>query len=473
MSRREVLFLGGGVLAGTILAACGGSSSHPSSSTPTTASYRSRPDLKPPLIDVKRGLGMPGSGYVCIAPSGPLLVDDAGEPVWIHPVPKAAANFEVQTLGGRPVLTWWQGEIAKYGVGLSGEFVIMDSNYHDVMTVQAQHGLPADLHEFLITPEGIAYFLAYRQYTTDLRSVGGPSSGQALDPMIQAVDLSTGSLVFEWSSADHIDFAESEATYSADVPFDPVHSNSINITPDGKILLSARNTWTIYKIDPATGEIIWRLGGKKSDFELGRGVHFAWQHDARMYPDGTMSLFDNQAEPAQAKQSRGLVLNVDEVDKATSVRSQYFHPRMSLLAESQGSFQILPNDNVVVGWGAEPYYTEFTSGGTTVLDAKMEKGTSYRAFRFEWSGRPSNVPAVASTSESGRAMVYASWNGSTETTSWRLLAGFSADQLVSVTEVRRDGFETAIEAPHRATHAAVAALNTSGTVLAQSPTIKL
>jgi hypothetical protein len=470
-SRREFLVLGGGVLAGAALGACG-SSSPPAPSSPTTASYHSRPDLKPTLIDVTRGSGTPGSGYLCITPSGPMLVDDAGEPVWIQKVPQASANLRVQNMRGQPVLTWWQGVVTNYGVSTSGEYVILDGSYRQLMTVTAKNGLPADLHEFLITGEGIAYFTAYRSYPADLTSVGGPAMGTALDSTIQGVDLSTGSLVFDWHSADHIDFAESHQTYSSKAPFDPVHLNSIDTTPDGKLLLSARNTWTIYKIDPATGAIVWRLGGKKSDFALGPGVRFAWQHDARTHADGTLSLFDDQAAPPEAKQSRGLVLNVDETAKKATVQREYLHPSKTLLAGSQGSFQVLPAGNVLIGWGAEPYYTELQPDGSLVLDGKFATGSSYRAFRFDWTGTPTELPAIAADRTSGgHVTVYASWNGSTETVRWRVLAGSTPTQLTPVAEATRSGFETSIGLPRSASHVAVAALGSAGSVLAQSRTI--
>jgi hypothetical protein len=472
LSRRDFLVLGSSVLGGATLVACG-TSTPSASSRPSTASYHSRPDLKPSLIDVTRGSGTPASGYVCVTPAGPLLVDDAGQPVWVQPVPHASTNLRVQNLRGQPVLTWWQGEVASYGVGLSGEYVVMDSSYRQLMTVQAHNGLAADLHEFLITGEGIAYFTAYRRYAADLRSVGGPKSGTALDATIQGVDLSTGSLVFDWHSADHIEFTESHEAFSKSAPYDPVHVNSIDTTSDGKLLVSARNTWTVYKIDPATGDIIWRLGGKKSDFTLGPDVRFAWQHDARFHLDGTMSLFDDEGDPPEAKQSRGLVLNVDETTMTATVARQYDHPRNATLAGSQGSVQILPGGHVMVGWGAEPYYTEFEQDGTMVLDAKFAKGTSYRAFRFDWTGTPTDRPAVAAgRTKAGHPAIYASWNGSTETASWRLLAGPTAGPLQPAGRVPRNGFETTIPLEGKAVWVAVQALDGVGTVLGQSPPIR-
>ncbi len=478
-SRRDFLRVGAGVLAGVTLAACDKASSSSTSSpsnkltASTTARFHSRPDLTPPLIEVRRGAGTPGQGLICVTPGGPILVDNAGQPVWVHPVPHAATNLRVQRYQDRPVLTWWQGEVTHYGVGQSGEYVVTDESYRQLMTVEARHGLSADLHEFIIDHSGVAYFTAYRHYITDLTRVGGPKHGTALDATVQGVDLATGDLVFDWRSAQHIAFSESYQKYSSQYPYDPVHLNSIDFTPDGKLLLSARNTWCVYKVDPVTGEILWRLGGKKSDFDLGARVRFAWQHDARTHADGTISVFDDEGDPPEAKQSRGLVLAVDDGARVVSERTQYFHPGKHLLAGSQGSTQYLPGGDVFIGWGAEPYYTEFQQDGTLVLDGRFSTGSSYRAFRFGWTGTPTDQPTVATTSKNGQTTLYASWNGSTETARWQLLAATPTGNLQPVAGVVSSGFETALPVPPGATTVAVAALDSTGKELSRSAIVSL
>ena len=99
------------------------------------------------------------------------------------------------------------------------------------------------------------------------------------------------------------------------------------------------------------GAIVWRLGGKKSDFAMGPGTRFAWQHDARRRPDGTITLFDNGAEPRVEKRSRVLVLRVDPARRRTTLVRSYVHPR-GVLAGSQGNAQFLPDGHVFVGLGS-------------------------------------------------------------------------------------------------------------------------
>ena len=95
-------------------------------------------------------------------------------------------------------------------------------------------------------------------------------------------------------------------------PFDYAHANSVDLDTDGDFLMSARNTWAVYKIDRETGGIRWRLGGKQSTFKLPAAARFAWQHDAHRRSDGAITLFDNEAFPPIRKFSRALALRLDD-----------------------------------------------------------------------------------------------------------------------------------------------------------------
>jgi hypothetical protein len=457
----------------------GASESEATSTQHKLRQFRSRPDLTPPLVDVVGATGRRGTGYDLITANGPMIVDDHGSPIWYRPVSHASTNLRVQQYQGRPVLTWWEGEVTQYGVGQNGIVVMVDSSYQEVMRVKAADGLHVDLHEFLISEDGIGYLTAYREITGDLSAVGGPRRATLLDAVVQGIDLASGTLVFDWHSADHIGLGETHQKYSrsSKAPFDPVHVNSIDMTEDGNLLISARNTWTIYKLDRSSGEVIWRLGGEKNDFVRGPGVDFAWQHDARGHPGGTLSLFDDEASPAEAIQSRGLVLAVDETKMTAMLVRAYTHPRHRLLAGSQGSLQVLPNGDVFVGWGAEPYYTQFHADGTPVIDAHISEGQSYRAFRFPWAGTPTGRPAVAARRDGrGRLDVYSSWNGATDVARLTVLGGgSSAAVFEEIGSSDRTGFETRIpvQEPDSVRFVAAEARGASGRVLATSPAIRV
>jgi hypothetical protein len=207
--------------------------------------------------------------------------------------------------------------------------------------------------------------------------------------------------------------------------------------------------------------------------KLAPGVSTAFQHDATVLEDGTISVFDNGALPKVHPQSRALVLAIDQQTNTASLVAQYEHSK-PLLAGSQGSVQVQANGNVFVGWGAEPFFSEFSASGQVLFDAHMHGSyESYRAYRFPWTGAPTQRPAIAVRAAHGNApeIVYASWNGDTRTASWRVLGGHSARSLLAVTGAPRSGFETAISVRSQDSYVAIQALSAAGAVLGTSPTI--
>src|SRR5208282_5925298 len=135
--------------------------------------------------------------------------------------------------------------------------------------VRAGNGYQADLHEFQITPAGTALITAYDPIRCNLASVGGPANGAVTDAVLQEIDIRTGLVMYEWTAVDHVSLGESyepAGRSSAPYPWDYFHINSINLGRGGSLLVSARNTWTAYELNAASGQIVWRLGGKRSSF---------------------------------------------------------------------------------------------------------------------------------------------------------------------------------------------------------------
>src|ERR671933_961242 len=299
---RRLAALASIVVAG-LCAGCGSSNGR----SPPYRRFHSRPDLKPPPVRVLTPAHGTAPGYVFIAPkknvvqAGPMIVDDRGRVVWFRPLnTRGVTDFRVQTYRGRPVLTWWRGR-PFHGEG-SGNYAIVDTSYRTVARVRPGNGLVGDIHEFLLTPRGSALMTIFHRVRRGDRTI--------FEGAVQEVDIASGRVLFEWHSLGHVALRESyeRPPKKRSLPYDYFHVNAVEEDTDGNLLVSARNTHAIYKLDRATGRILWRLGGKRSDFAMGRGTRFAWQHDARRLADGTISLFDNEAAPKIGPQSRGLVL---------------------------------------------------------------------------------------------------------------------------------------------------------------------
>jgi Arylsulfotransferase (ASST) len=446
-----------------------------------------RPDLHPPSMSVTLTSQAATPGYYFVTQgstrygdTGPMIVDGQGQPVWVGGVPDGqnATTFEVQRYRGRPVLTWWEGRIDKdVGMGI-GIGVILDENYRKVATVHAGNGRPTDLHDFVITPRDTALLLIYQQRTADLRRYGGRAAGRILDNLVQEVDIATGRVLFEWSAFDHVPPDESyQALPSGGGAWDAYHLNSVEMDESGDLLVSARHTWAVYKIDPDTGDVVWRLGGKQTDFELGPGARFAWQHDAGSRPDGTLSLFDNQAaspELVEGDQSRGMILKLDERRGTATLVREFTHPA-GLLAPSQGNLQNLPSGHVLVGWGSEPHLSEYDEAGRLVFDARFyATAQSYRAFLGRWDGMPTEPPAVVARAEGDGTRVYVSWNGATRVRSWRVWSATSQDdEPVLLTTAPKDGFETAVLVDDDGPYYIVEALDGDGRVIGTSALVRV
>ena len=443
--------------------------------------FRSRPDLGPAALEVTTTQAREDTalGYVFVAlkegagEHGPMIIDDVGQLVWFGKY-RSARDFKLQYYHGRPMLTWWEGKVtAGHGVG---EYVIFDDSYHKIARVRAGNGYRGDLHEFLITPEDTALLTAYAPTRTDLSPIGGPKDGMAWEGIVQEVDIETGEVIFEWHSLEHVGIEESyiEPPNDPDHLYDYFHINSIDVEPDGDLLLCARNTWGVYKVERESGEITWRLDGKKSDFDMSTGTQSAFQHDARRQRDGTITIFDNGAHPKVHDRSRGIVVELDEEKMSAKLVREYTSPQKRL-STSQGNMQLLPNSNVLIGWGSGPFVSEFSHEGELLFEARFPPdGESYRAFRFPWSGHPTDEPAVAvEQGPDDKVKLYASWNGATEVTTWEVLAGPRPGRLQWVGSVPRDGFETSMLVQSFDPYVAVRAKDHFGQVLGSSAPVKL
>lgn len=277
------------------------------------------------------------------------------------------------------------------------------------------------------------------------------------------------------------------------------HGNSVDKCPDRSYLFGSRFLSTIYKISRDTGEIVWRLGGLISSFNLTRDMAWSQQHDVRCQHQNEthtiISLLDNQVSPyvkvedAERAFSRGLVVAVNEVDMTAELLASYDHPHHAY-APRRGSLQMLENGmppstchtrlrlpltlfdvgNIFIGWSERALQTEHSSNGTLLMQAQLKAKWmgSYRNFKFDFVGQPLTKPDVVAGTyfqqqNNASTHVYVSWNGDTQVRSWRLYsssAGGSSEELLA--EVEREGFETFLSSPTYAEYVKVVGIDGEG-----------
>ena len=328
----------------------------------------------------------------------------------------------------------------------------MGNDYAIVREIKAaddpDNGKPytIDGHDLLILENGHALILIHDARIMDMSGVveGGSSDAVVVGCVVQELD-EANKLVFQWRSWDHIPVTDTNQPLDSD-PLLYTHCNSIDLDDDGHILLGSRNLDEVTKINRQTGDIIWRLGGRKNNFQFAAGADmFSMQHDAKRLPNGNLSLFDN-AVPALGSPSRGMEYRLDEVKKQVEKVAE-FHNNPEVQSPAQGNMQRLPNGNTLIGWGISflpaPLLTEFDGSGAKIMEMSVSPQlASYRALRFPWQGTPTWPPALIARLEEDKAQLYFSWNGSTETAAYKVYAGRSRSQLTQVTTVTRDGFES-------------------------------
>jgi Arylsulfotransferase (ASST) len=359
----------------------------------------------PPPITVLTSHPGSARGDIFITPTGddstyangPEIVDRRGNIVWFHAIPQGqtAADFRTQRYRGQRVLTWWQGT----GLGglANGTDYIYNDHFQQIATVNAGNGLSADGHEFLITPWNTALILAYTTAKADLTSIGGSANQTVINGVVQEIDITTGKVLFQWNSEDHVPFSQSEQPLpsSPSQPWDWFHINAVHLDTDGNLIVDARNTWTTYKVERQNGDILWQLGGKNSSFSLrtapgqvfdSAGELFAWQHDPEALGHDIYTWFDNEsAGNPLLPASRAITVKVDERRRVATLLAADNQPA-GLAAASQGNAQSPRDGGRFVGWGSLPYYSQFDRAGRLTYNAQFPTGVnSYRAYLLPWN----------------------------------------------------------------------------------------
>jgi EmrB/QacA subfamily drug resistance transporter len=455
-------------------------------------SFVTAPSLHPPKLQANGPIltGKLAPGYILttnfynlsypplIGQSGPLILDSSLQPVWFQPVPEdvVASNLSLQTYEGKPALAWWQGVVTNTGQTESGEDVVVNQHYRTVATLKGRDGWKITLHALAISGED-AWVTANKNIAKNLSGYGGAYNGALIDSAVQEYNLKTGKLLRSWDALDHIPLGDSYATVPTNgFPWDAYHVNAIDLIGNGTFLVSMRNTWAAYLVDIDTGKIEWTLGGRHSSFEFGPGAAFQWQHDVALGPGSTVTMFDDHccqltgggtSVPATGP-SRGLVLKVDPVAHTATLVAQYTGGD-EFETEYMGDTQPLANGNAFVGWGSEPYFSEYSPSGKLLLEGKFPgNDLSYRSMVEQWVGLPLSPPVGVARQTDGRSTVYVSWNGATQVVSWRLLAGSSASRLAALSTTAKSGFETAIPVSQSYKSFEIEALDAGGRVIGAS-----
>lgn len=381
-------------------------------------------------------------GYVFLSPLSDqhsyliILDPTSGEPVYYERIlpSRKVLDFKLQPNG---LLTYYDSA--------PGVFFGMDSAYSVVRTYRAGNGYRADLHDLQVLPDGHYLLMVLDWHVVDMSKIvpGGHPRAYVIGLIVQEFDTAD-QVVFEWRSWDHVEITETTTENLTSWRIDYVHGNALELDYDGNILISARNLDQVLKVNRQTGDIIWRLGGKKNEFSMAPGGQFFLrQHDIRRMPNSNVTVYDNRAN-ATPYYSRAVEYKLDEAAKKVEQVWEYRNTP-DVYAPWIGNAQRLPSGNTVIGWGIEsPAATEVRPDATKVFEfsAVSSNEGSYRVFRFPWVGQPRWPPSLVVEERNGRTFLAVTWNGATEVGSYLVLAGATRNALAPIAVQARTGFQT-------------------------------
>ncbi len=343
-----------------------------------TATYNIRrlpPDF--PAFSVRRN-GTPQAEWYTTSPTlafgqmdfltYAIVFDSHGAPIWwFH---NLIVPYDVKPLDGQTIA--WTEDAGIQIRNLSGALLREVTPVGGVM----------DFHELVRLENGNFLLIANPVLgPMDLTSIGGSATAPLINNTVEEI-TPTGEVAWSWSSFDHLPLTMSDRNLWQDwiqmEPSDPYHMNDIEPDGDGYVM-SFRHLNAVMKVKRDTGEVEWQLGGAPTDRSLAfvgdSRAGFGGQHDARILPDGTLTLYDNASRTGLRPRVVRYRLDLDA--RTATLIEEHSDP-VATVSLCCGSARKLSGGNWVTTWGANPYFTEMTDTGETVFRVTFDGFFPYR-----------------------------------------------------------------------------------------------
>ncbi len=315
-----------------------------------------------------------------------VVFDEHGVPVWWQDEDEGTLGGEVVEYEGEPYIYWRQEGGLRQG---------FREDYHRLHSLDGTLAhqfesprLVTDGHEFELKGNGDVWLVNYvPRANTDFSDIGGPASAWSAEAIVEQVR--DGKTIWRWSTRRAIGSYEArrslEGNFDKDDgsfgdPFDRIHMNSVEPAGD-RVIVSLRNTDGVYGIDKKSGEIAWKLGGEETPESLRViGDYYEYpsgaQHDARVLPDGSISVFDNRSGLDQPP--RVTRWHIDE-DAMTATLIEAYEDPIAPMSPATGSARFSPDGSLFVYWGDSYLMTEFSPEGSIAFRLSID-GMAYRAY---------------------------------------------------------------------------------------------
>lgn len=345
--------------------------------------------------------GQVAPGYLLLTPSVPAtsvpafasiaILDSVGKVLKTAPA-KSPRDLKF-TREGRLQFLETVDQFTGWG---TAQLVYTDKNLNRLDTLKWKNQFKFGFHDAIVLRNGNRLVIGFDPNQIDVSGMvtGGRPDYDIQGSFIQEINPE-GKVVFQWRSFDNIPITDSyndllvnNNSYS--------HINSIDEDFDGNFIASFRNLSQIVKINRITGDIMWRMGGKKSDFtyvgfnEPVGGPQISYQHDVRMLGNRMASVFDN-GNQYNPRITKAKVIKIDELAKTVTLLREYAHPN-KLYTSNQGNVQLFSNNNALMSWGSANNtqtiaFTEIDKDNNIILQGELPKNTAnYRVVKQDIDG---------------------------------------------------------------------------------------
>jgi hypothetical protein len=317
-----------------------------------------------------------------------LAFDSTGKLVWYRHFPDyhQILDFQQQPnghytiyLGGSTGKEPVEGEFAEFTTAgdITHTWKIPGDYYTD------PHGIRFLMQDTTVVA---AYLFGYNQHELDMsKHGGGPTDMVSVHQIFRLAPDGSADLLFDaidrWTPDD---FTSPPLTDKLDMD----HPNSLDFDSDGNLIVSWRSLGAITKHDVNTGEVIWQLGGTKSDFTIdGDPLNgFSGQHFARVLPDRHILIYDN-GTGHDPNVSRPVEYALDTENKTATMVWDFLSPDKTYTTY-MGSAQRLPDGNTLIGYSTAAIITLVDPNGTVLAKgSKMDGGKSSIFYRALWVPR--------------------------------------------------------------------------------------
>lgn len=220
----------------------------------------------------------------------------------------------------------------------AGYILVMDSAMNEIKTLRAlsygdvkiDKNQGMDIHDLMMIDENHYFTLvSYEKEVNNIPAeLNAPPHKKVFACLIQ--EIVNDKVVWQWDASRFPEFYSNyvaNQSFTDSLPIDYCHVNTLTLdSKDSNLILSFRDQNQIIKINRKSGEIMWRLGGKNSDFALTEEQIFRGQHAVKFAEDNETLRFLDNGHPEIRPYTRIVEIKLDKKNKKVSSFVHYTLP---------------------------------------------------------------------------------------------------------------------------------------------------